>query len=365
MNEQFLEEARVAVQKAQAALRQGNQREAHQWASQAARLAPEWEAPWLILAAVSTPNASIYFLKRALEINPVSERARQGMHWAIKRQLAQSRTPESISRQITSPEETTRMVIRPAAAPRPTVARAVKKNYLPYLVPIFAFLLIICIGLGIFLGFSPGGIVFAKEVSAARPEGLLEKPSLTPTRTFTPTPTYTFTPSPTPTETPTPTPTFTETPLPTETPTWVPTETPIPEVQSLPISPVQQSYPVPGNTGERWIDINLSQQMLYAYEGNQVIGSFLVSTGTWEHPTVTGQYSIYVKYLYTDMSGPGYYLPDVPYTMYFYSGYGIHGTYWHHNFGTPMSHGCVNMYTPDAEWLFNWASVGTLVNIHY
>jgi lipoprotein-anchoring transpeptidase ErfK/SrfK len=65
------------------------------------------------------------------------------------------------------------------------------------------------------------------------------------------------------------------------------------------------------------------------------------------------------------MVGPGFYLPDVPYTMYFYEGYGIHGTYWHNNFGHPMSHGCVNMRTSEAEWMFNWASVGTLVNVHY
>jgi lipoprotein-anchoring transpeptidase ErfK/SrfK len=64
------------------------------------------------------------------------------------------------------------------------------------------------------------------------------------------------------------------------------------------------------------------------------------------------------------MSGPGYFLPDVPYTMYFYQDYGIHGTYWHHNFGTPMSHGCVNMVTEEARWLFNWSFVGILVNIH-
>jgi lipoprotein-anchoring transpeptidase ErfK/SrfK len=105
--------------------------------------------------------------------------------------------------------------------------------------------------------------------------------------------------------------------------------------------------------------------MVYAYEGNTVVNSFLVSTGTWLHPTITGQYKIYVKYLYADMTGPGYYLPDVPYTMYFYSGYALHGTYWHSNFGVPMSHGCVNLSIPDAGWLFNWASVGTLVNIHY
>jgi lipoprotein-anchoring transpeptidase ErfK/SrfK len=47
--------------------------------------------------------------------------------------------------------------------------------------------------------------------------------------------------------------------------------------------------------------------------------------------------------------------------MYFYQGYALHGTYWHNNFGTPMSHGCVNMPTPEAEWAFNWASIGTPV----
>ena len=105
--------------------------------------------------------------------------------------------------------------------------------------------------------------------------------------------------------------------------------------------------------------------MVYAYEGNNVTNSFLVSTGTWLHPTVTGKYHIYVKLRYTDMTGPDYYLPNVPYTMYFFQGYGLHGTYWHHNFGTPMSHGCINLSIPDSEWLYNFSSVGTLVNIHY
>ena len=91
---------------------------------------------------------------------------------------------------------------------------------------------------------------------------------------------------------------------------------------------------------------------------------FLVSTGTWQHPTVLGSFKVYVKYRYADMSGPDYYLPDVPYVMYFYKGYGLHGTYWHSNFGTPMSHGCVNLPTGDAGWLFDWASVGTVVNVH-
>jgi len=115
----------------------------------------------------------------------------------------------------------------------------------------------------------------------------------------------------------------------------------------------------------RWIDVDLTHQSVYAYEGDTIVNSFIVSTGTWATPTVTGQYKVYVKYRSAKMSGPGYYLPNVPYIMYFYGSYGLHGTYWHNNFGTPMSHGCVNLRTEDAEWLFNWASVGTVVNVHY
>ena len=55
--------------------------------------------------------------------------------------------------------------------------------------------------------------------------------------------------------------------------------------------------------------MDLTYQMVYAYEGNQMVNSFLVSTGTWEHPTVIGQYNVYIKLRYTDMAGPGYYLP--------------------------------------------------------
>jgi lipoprotein-anchoring transpeptidase ErfK/SrfK len=126
----------------------------------------------------------------------------------------------------------------------------------------------------------------------------------------------------------------------------------------------QPPSPSPGGSG-RWIDIDLSAQRLTAYSGSTPVRSTLVSTGLPRTPTPTGSYRIYVKYTATTMSGPGYYLPNVPYTMYFYRGYGIHGTYWHSNFGRPMSHGCVNLPTSEARWLFYWASVGTLVRIHY
>jgi LysM repeat protein len=130
-------------------------------------------------------------------------------------------------------------------------------------------------------------------------------------------------------------------------------------------SPPSPSPPSPAPNSGRWIDVDLSAQRLTAYEGSTAVRSTLVSTGLPRTPTPTGKFRIYVKYRATLMSGPGYYLPDVPYTMYFYKGYGIHGTYWHSNFGHPMSHGCINLPTPEAQWLYNWASVGTLVNIHY
>jgi LysM repeat protein len=116
--------------------------------------------------------------------------------------------------------------------------------------------------------------------------------------------------------------------------------------------------------GEKWIEVDLSSQTLTAYAGNTPVYSAVVSTGLPRTPTVTGEYRIYAKYRSAPMSGPGYYLPNVPYIMYFYRGYALHGTYWHNNFGQPMSHGCVNLQTSDAEWLYNWAPVGTLVRIH-
>ena len=122
--------------------------------------------------------------------------------------------------------------------------------------------------------------------------------------------------------------------------------------------------PAQSNSG-KWIGVNLSTQTVTAYSGRTALRSFRVSTGTWRTPTVVGTFRIYVKYVATRMSGPGYNLPNVPYTMYFYRGYALHGTYWHNNFGTPMSHGCVNLATPDAQWLYNWAPVGTKVVTHY
>jgi lipoprotein-anchoring transpeptidase ErfK/SrfK len=147
---------------------------------------------------------------------------------------------------------------------------------------------------------------------------------------------------------------------------YVPSSESIARARNAPVPP-RAGASIPGGLkpGERWIGVNLSTQTVHAYEGETLVRSFIASTGRPATPTVTGQYRIYVKFTKTDMRGPGYHYRDVPYTMYFYRGYGLHGTFWHNNFGTPMSAGCVNLSTPDAEWLFNFASVGTLVNVHH
>jgi lipoprotein-anchoring transpeptidase ErfK/SrfK len=129
-------------------------------------------------------------------------------------------------------------------------------------------------------------------------------------------------------------------------------------------TPKPQPNPNPGTSG-RWIDINLSQQRLRAYEGNTVVLNSLVSTGIARYPTPPGRYAVRTKVRSQTMSGPGYRLPGVQWVMYFYAAYAIHGTYWHNNFGHPMSHGCINMTNADAQFMYNWASIGTPVVIHW
>jgi len=117
--------------------------------------------------------------------------------------------------------------------------------------------------------------------------------------------------------------------------------------------------------GARWIEVNLSDQTLTAWQGDVPVLYTSVSTGTYLYPTVTGRFAVNTKYSSQRMTGPGYDLPGVPWVMYFYSGYAIHGAYWHTNWGTPMSHGCVNMRPGEAEMLYAWADYGTEVYVHY
>lgn len=129
---------------------------------------------------------------------------------------------------------------------------------------------------------------------------------------------------------------------------------------------IVSTMPAPSDapTTGKWIDINLSKQRLTAYDGTTPVYTTAISSGLPTMPTVQGKFPIRVKLRSQHMSGPGYFLPNVPHVMYFYSAYAIHGAYWHTNFGRPQSHGCVNLPLPAADWVYNWASVGTLVYVH-
>ncbi len=122
--------------------------------------------------------------------------------------------------------------------------------------------------------------------------------------------------------------------------------------------------PTPDITEGREIIVVLSTQRTYAFEDGKLVNTFIVSTGLPGTPTLQGHFHIYLKARYLDMNGPGYTLPEVPWNMCFIPkglGYCLHGTYWHDSFGQPMSHGCVNLTEPDAEWLYNWSEVDDVV----
>ncbi len=114
----------------------------------------------------------------------------------------------------------------------------------------------------------------------------------------------------------------------------------------------------------KWIEVVIAEQRLTAWENGRAVMSTPVSTGTRRTPTPRGTFRIYSKYVKQRMRGPDYDLPNVPYVMYFRrGGYALHGAYWHSSFGQPMSHGCVNLPTSAAAWLYHWAPRGTIVVI--
>ncbi len=115
----------------------------------------------------------------------------------------------------------------------------------------------------------------------------------------------------------------------------------------------------------REIVIEIGRQSIYAYENGVLRKRALISSGKMVTPTVLGDYKIYLKFRSQTMSGPGYSLDNVEWPMYFYKGYAIHGTWWHTMFGTPMSHGCVNLTNEDARWFWEFAPIGTPVQVRY
>ena len=119
-----------------------------------------------------------------------------------------------------------------------------------------------------------------------------------------------------------------------------------------------------GIVAKRWVEIDLSQQTLTAWEGNELFLHTDISSGLANTPTPVGRFRVWHMNPSQTMSGPDYSLDNVKHNMYFFSGYAMHGAYWHNNFGSPMSHGCVNMREEYAEKLYSFASLGMEVWVH-
>jgi Uncharacterized protein conserved in bacteria len=122
--------------------------------------------------------------------------------------------------------------------------------------------------------------------------------------------------------------------------------------------------------GESWLDVNLSKQTAALYSGDTKLITYSISSGTSITPTLPGTFRVWHKMRIQTMqgaiNGEAYIVPDVEWISYFDSdGRAFHATYWHNNFGVPMSHGCINMTYEAAEALYQFAPIGTRVEVHY
>ena len=117
----------------------------------------------------------------------------------------------------------------------------------------------------------------------------------------------------------------------------------------------------------RFIYANLNTQTLSVYDACKLVFATLISSGknSW---TFEGRFTILYKLEYDSITPPpestsDYYIEGVPYFMTYAGNFGFHGAYWHDDFGTATSHGCINLSPADAKWLYDWARIGDVVII--
>ncbi|MCP5098177.1 MAG: L,D-transpeptidase family protein [Chloroflexi bacterium] len=363
------DQAADLLKQAREAIQAGRKVKARRLLRHSLQADPNNHATWLWLASITqSPEEALTYVKRAEQIKPDHPSIAKAKRWAEKQ--IETRPPKSAP--IT---ESTTIKNEPVVHKPPTLSLKRQWQTAVIRTSLVIIMAILLVGTGWIVwqqnnkpAFTENPVVLAQEISEELPQETgaangqqIEVTAVAPTSTPTsiqhpaknisqfsdPRATWTVTPTPSPTPTPTPTiqPTF-----------------------------VSESYgsatrPLGVGLTERWIDVNLSTQFLTAFEGDTAVFSTAVSTGLSNHPTVTGQFRIWLRYESQTMDGArlgyDYYLENVPYVMYFFEDYAIHGAYWHNNFGTPMSHGCVNVHPTDASWLYGWASMGTLVNVHY
>jgi lipoprotein-anchoring transpeptidase ErfK/SrfK len=364
------------IEQAHQAIRAGQKVQARHLLQQSIRQNPQDYRAWLWLASVTaSPQASLEYVKRAEMLKPESPHVKKARAWAEMRvEESEERGAKGEGRGERREEGGARgeggdlrgVLISPLSSSESSWQSWAVRAGVVLLVIIF-----LAAG-GLFawdnwFDGTPATLAvagqqgnFAAVAAVATAEPVL--PTATPSATA-----HLIQPKNIVAASDDPRPTWTLTPTPTRTPT--PTNTPPPTFISTSGGNRVTARPLGVAADERWIDVDLNRQILVAYEGNEPIFDTTISSGTSSHPTVTGQFRIWIKYESQTMDGRllgyDYYLEDVPYVMYFFEDYALHGTYWHNNFGAPMSHGCVNMRTADAQWVFSWAGVGTVVNVHY
>ena len=367
-----------AIRRSKAALRKGEKDTARRWAEKAASLAPKLEEPWLLLAATSRPQLSLHYLERALVINPQSKRAKKGIVWANKRLEAQVEITQPIpviKEKVIPPsknvhggilqihaieaEETqpVRKVVKSVRDTQPNIALQSRKKTQRWRQSMPA-LLVTVILVSLVWASMPRISSFAAAMQATPTatfsywgEADIAKPTYTPTATSTPTPTLT------------PTPTFT----PTNTP--VPTKTARPANTAVPASSQEDNVV----WGQKYVLVDISDQHLYAYQGDTLVYSFVASTGM-NSATATGSFSVLNKIPSAYGATWDIWMPS--WLGIYWAGTmqnGIHAlpimsngaTLWAGYLGTPISYGCVVLGSYEAQLLYNWVDIGTPVDIRW
>ncbi len=431
------------IKNAAQAMQRGDKRTARTWAQIAVSMAPQVEEPWLILAAVSGPRAAIEYLKQALLVNPGSERAMRGLHWAQEQLAQQKPRPAATSTSATQPLVSATQPIRvrlPIVQPVPEpVSRPVSgKTKLPawgslaaqkFSIPVLLLTLMCIVGAwAAWPGSTSSALGLINSEAGSDPKGPAwsQAQILKPTYTTAATATLPATATPLPTLAPTSTPTA----LPTDIPTLVsPTDVPPPvniqvignytvragdslsniaqragvttaelaaanqigiyatiypgQVLGIPLGgtipdPLTQPDPgtipavdPPAQYGEKYVLVDISDQHLYAYEGDVLVYSFVASTGM-NNATRVGVFHVLDKIPNAYGANWNIWMPN--WMGIYYAGSlenGIHALpilpggsrLWAGYLGTPISYGCIVLGVDEAQWLYDWAEVGTTVEI--
>lgn len=373
-----------AIQNSHNAFLQGDKFLARHWARIAASLDTDCEEAWLLMAAVASPQASVGYLKRALDVNPGSQRAQKGMAWALNRLEAAQQVSKTRPRQVKKTLEITRsiavsspvMVVKSVSAPQNKTNSTKRLNYYSnfiYLI-ILAFVSITLLVFSVW-NTSPAQAFFSIQHNLAHGDhapAWAQANIVKETMTLTASETMTETPTATPLPQKSPTPTSTETPI--ISPTAMPTDTPIPgqAISQMPSGSPDQTDTL-ASAGNKWILVDISEQHMYVYEGNTLIYSFVASTGM-NNATRTGTFAVQSKIPNAFGATWNIWMPD--WLGIYWSGgleNGIHAlpilpngaTLWEGYLGSPISYGCVVLGSYEAQLLYNWVEIGTPVKIQW